>query len=87
MQINDLDLQHIPARQRKQTFEPRTRKDFLLVISSIVKRPYDQMERLTRHMPNKWFFDIQSECKLKKTEVDKAKYIWWFIKSSKLKEI
>ena len=84
--LHDLDLESLPVRQIKRSFEPRTRKDYILVISSIVKRPYDQMERLTRHMPNKWFFDIQSECKLKKTEEAKAKFINWFIKESKPKE-
>ena len=86
-QIDDLDLEDQPVRQRKPVFEPRTRFDYVKIISSIVKRPIPQMLNLTKHFPSEWFIQIASECKMLKTEEAKAKYIWWFIKNSKLKEI
>ena len=86
MLIHDLDLQHIPARQRKQVFEPKTRYDFVKVIASIVNRPIPQMLRLTKHIPDDWFFEIQSWCK-EKTKEQQAKYIWYFIRESRPKEV
>ena len=85
MQLDDLDLQHIEPKRRK-IFEPRTRFDYVKIISSIVKRPIPQMLSLTKHFPDQWFMDIASECKQLKSEEAKAKYIWWFIKESKPKE-
>lgn len=73
-------------KRRKPVFEPRTRKDFVNLIAKIVDRPYMQMVMLTKHLPNKWFFDIQSECK-GKTREQQAKFIWYFIRESRPKEI
>jgi len=73
-------------KPRKKVFEPRTRKDYITLISKIVDRPYMQMVMLTRHLPNRWFLDIQSNCK-EKTREQQAKFIWWFLKESKPKEI
>ena len=85
MQLDDIDLEDQPVRQRKPVFEPRTRYDFIKVISSIVKRPIPQMLSLTKHFPDSWFPQIASECKQLKTEEAKAKFIWWFIKESRAK--
>ena len=72
-------------KKRPKTPELKTRYDYVKVIASIVKRPIPQMLKLTAHFPDEWFIQIASECKLKKTEVDKAKYIWWFLKESRTK--
>ena len=86
--LHDLDLEEdLPVRQVKKAFEPKSRYDYIKVISSIVKRPIPQMLSLTKHFNMDCFFSIQSECKQLKTEEAKAKFIWWFIGQSKTKEI
>lgn len=67
-------------------FEPKTRYDYIKVISSIVNRPIPQMLKLTQHIPDRWFIDIQSWCK-ERTREQQAKYIWWYIRESKPKEL
>ena len=73
------------VKQIKRKFEPRTRYDFCKVMASITKRPLGLFLKETQAWPMDWMYSIQSECKLKKTEVDKAKYINWFIKESRAK--
>ena len=81
----DESLQYL--KKRPKTPELKTRYDYVKVIASIVKRPIPQMLKLTKHFPDDWFIQIASEAKQLKTEESKAKYIWWFINQSKLKEI
>ena len=85
--FKDEDFEEMPIKRRSNIFEPRTRSDFVKVMASVTKRPGKDIAILTSHWPKdlSWHYYIQSECKLKKTEVDKAKYINWFIKESKLK--
>ena len=74
-------------KPRRQAFAPRTRKDYLKVIISITKRPAKDIAILTAHWRfPETFVEVQSECKLKKDEVSKAKYINWFIREFRLKE-
>ena len=68
-------------------FEPKTRKDYLKVMESVTKRKGKTLAILTAHWPMTWFYEVASECKLKKTEVSKAKFINYFIKSARTKEI
>ena len=62
--------------------DPKTRYDYIKIISSIVKRPIPQMLKLMKDIPDRWLIDIQSECKQLKSEEAKAKFIWWFIKKT-----
>ena len=86
MNLLDYNLDEEP-KQRVRTPELRTRYDYVKVIASIVKRPIPQMLRLTKHIKDLWFVDMASEWKQLKTEEAKAKYIWWFIRESKPKEV
>lgn len=79
------DLENRPIKIRPKVFEPKSRYDYVKVVASIVKRPIPQMLSLTKHFKDSWFWDIASECKQLKTEEAKAKFIWWFIRESRLK--
>mgnify|MGYP001612032387 CR=1 FL=1 len=85
-QLHEIDYEDQPVRQRKPVFEPKNPYDFCKVFSSITGRPLGLFLKETKGWPMDWLYSIQSECKLKKTEVDKAKYINWFIKESRAKE-
>ena len=65
--------------------EPKTRYDFCKAIATITKRPLGCIFKKTEGYPMDWFYQIQSECKQKKTRESKAKYINWFLKESRPK--
>ena len=75
-----------PVRRIKKA-DPVTKGDYQKIMASVTKRDIKVICILTSHWPMSFFYDVQSECKLKKTEVDKAKYINWFVKNTKTKEI
>ena len=82
--LEDEDIQ--PKQIGRKRPDPVTKYDFCKIMASITKRPIGLFLKETQAWPMDWMYSIQSECKLKKTEVDKAKYINWFIKEAKLKE-
>ena len=73
-------------KPRKKVFEPRCRYDYQKIMAGITKKNIGQIFKETEGWPMDFFYTIQSYCKEKKTEVDKAKFINWFIKDAKLKE-
>lgn len=86
MEISELDLQYSEPKRIFRKPEPITRRDYLKIIIAITKRPAKDIAILTSHWPMEWFYHVASECKLKKDEVSKAKFINWFIKESRTKE-
>ena len=82
---NELDYEEEPVIKKSRIPDPVTKYDFCKIMAHITKRPIGIFLKETQFWPMDWIYSIQSECKLKKTEVDKAKYINWFIKESKLK--
>lgn len=64
--------------------DPKNRKQYLEIISSVVNRPIGQMGRLFKDIPDHFLFDIQSHCKEKSKE-QQARYIWWFLKHARPK--
>ena len=82
--MEHLDPEDQPIRQVKRA-DPVTKYDFCKIMASITKRPIGFFLKETQFWPMDWIYSIQSECKLKKTEVDKAKFINWFIKNAKTK--
>lgn len=83
MTLPELDPEE-PKRIKKA--DPVTKYDFCLIMASITKRPIGIFLKETQFWPMDWIYSIQSECKLKKDEVSKAKYINWFIREFRLKE-
>ena len=82
-----LENEEPKPRQIGRRADPVTKYDFCKIMASITKRPIGFFLKETQFWPMSWIYSIQSECKLKKTEVDKAKFINYFIKNAKLKEI
>ena len=78
-------MEYEEPKQRVRKPDPVTKYDFCKIMASITKRPIGLFLKETKDWPMDWIYPIQSECKLKKTEVDKAKYINWFIKESRTK--
>ena len=72
-------------KKRKPSLDPKCKYDYCKIMSSITKRPIGFFLKETQFWPMDWIYSIASECKLKKTEVDKAKYINWFLKESRPK--
>src|SRR3990167_962452 len=74
-----------PVIRKSRIAEPVTKYDYCKIMSSITKRPIGLFLKETQFWPMDWIYSIASECKLKKTEVDKAKYINWFLKQARVK--
>ena len=70
-------------------FDPKTRSDFVKVMSAVTKRSPKTIAILTSHWPKdlRWHYEVQSNCKLKDSIQAQAKYINWFIKESQTKQM
>ena len=86
-QIDERDLEELPIKRRPQAFEPRTRYDFCMIIASMLKKPVGYVLGRTKGFPMSSFFQMQSDCKQLKTPEQKSKYLMWFLRESKTKEI
>ena len=82
--IEDENLETKPAKRR---FEPINRYDYCLVIARMVHRPVGYILKVTQGWPMEWFYQIQSECKSIRDPIAKIKFIMWFIREAKLKNI
>ena len=72
-------------KPRKPSLDPKCRYDYQKIMAGITKKTLGQIFKETEGWPMDFFYTIQSYCKEKKTEVDKAKFINWFIKEAKAK--
>ena len=85
LQIDDLDLEDQPVRQRKPVFEPKNPYDFCKVFASITGRPIGIFLKETKHWPITWFIEVQSLCK-GKDRSKQASTVNWYVKNARAKE-
>ena len=84
MQTN-MEEEFEETKPRQKVFEPITRFDYCKVLASVIKKPVGYVLNKTRHWRMDWYYQVASECKLRKDHISKVKYIHWFIREAQSK--
>ena len=84
MQLHELDLEDLPAKQIKRKFEPVTKGDYQKVMASVTGREIKVICILTSHWPLQWFYDMHGDIKWERDVTKHPVIVNSWIKKCKL---